>query len=148
MIAVAHSPPRLVSPLQAALGAFLGGLIGFAYFSRANCVATGDRAGARTMLVRATAVFLVWHAAVALALFHAASVPLTMLFGGTPFVLLGAAHHVVEKQVASANGRAVFRSGWNVLGITVLCFMASAACALAVIVGVVVALLGASGFRT
>lgn len=153
MIAVAQSPfapappARLVSPLQAALGAFFGGTIGFAFFSRANHVAVGDRAGAKKMLALSTAVFLVWHAAVAFALFNAASLPLNALFGGTPFVLMAAAHYFAEKPVSSAAGRSVIRSGWSVLGTTALCFVASVACTLAVIVGVIVTLLGSSGFH-
>jgi len=155
MIAVVvHSPrapdrrARLVSPLQAALGAFFGGPIGFVFFSRANCVAVGDRAAARKMLALSVAVLLVWHAAVALALFNAASLVLNLLFGGVPFVLLAAAHRIAEQQVEQAPGQCVYRSGWSVLGITVLCFIASAACVLAVIAAVVVALIGNSGFRT
>ena len=147
MLAAARPSFPLVSPMQAALGAFFGGIIGFGFFCRANFIAVGDRAGASRMLTLSIALFVAWHAAVALALFNAASVPLTMLFGVTPFVLLGAAHGVAQKQMASANDHAVVRSGWSVFAITALCFVASAACALAVIVGVVVALLATSGFR-
>jgi hypothetical protein len=147
MIAVAHSPARLVSPLQAALGAFFGGPMGFAFFSRANCVAVGDRVGAKRMLALSVGVFLVWHAAIALALYMAAAVVLNLLFGGTPFVLMAAAYRVAEQQVASAPGHAVFRSGWSVFGITALCFAASAACAFAAIAAAIVALLATSGFR-
>ncbi len=154
MIAVVHSPiapdrrTRVVSPLQAALGAFFGGPIGFAFFSRTNCVAVGDRVGARKMLAVSVAVLLVWHAAVALALFMAASFALNLLFFGVPFVLLAAAHRIVEQQVESSASQCVFRSTSSVLGITVLCLVASAACALAAIAAAIVALIGNSGFRT
>ena len=100
------------------------------------------------MLALSVAVLLVWHAAVALALFKAAALVLNLLFGGAPFVLLAAAHRIVEQQVEQAPGQCVYRSGWSVLGITVLCFIASAACVLALIAAVVVALIGNSGFRT
>ena len=154
MIALVRSPVAparracLVSPLQAALGAFFGGPIGFVFFSHANCVAMGDRTGARKMLALSLAVLLVWHAAVAIALFNAAAIALNLLFGGMPFVLMAAAHHVAERQVASAAGHSVFRSNWSVLAITLLSFVASAACVLGMIAAVIVVLIGNSGFRT
>ena len=154
MIALVQSPvapdrrARVVSPLQAALGAFFGGPIGFAVFSRTNCVALGDRAGARKMLALSVAVLLAWHAAVAVALFMTATLALNVLFGGMPLALAVAAYRVAERQLASAHDHGVFRSSWNVLGITLLCFVATAACVLVVIAAVIVALVGHSGFRT
>lgn len=140
--------PRLVSTLQAAFGAFFGGPIGFAFFSRANCVAIGDRAGSRKTLALSVAVLLVWHTAVAVALFNGAAFALNVLFAVTPFVLMIAAHQIAERQIATAAGHSVFRSSASVFGIAVLCFVASAACVLAVIAAVIVALIGNSGFRT
>ena len=99
------------------------------------------------MLALSVAVLIAWHAAVALALFMAAAPVLTLLFGGTPFVLMAAAHGIAERQLASAASHSVFRSSWSVFGITALCFVASAACALAAIAAAIVALLATSGFR-
>ena len=153
MIASVHSPiapvrrARLVSPLQAALGSFFGGPIGFAYFSRTNCVALGDRAAARKMLALSIAVLLVSLAGIVLALLDPESLAPNLFLGGIPFVLMVAAHRIAERQVASANGSAAFRSSWSVLGIAALCFAASVACALAVIAAVLIVLLVTSGFR-
>jgi hypothetical protein len=64
-----------------------------------------------------------------------------------PFTLMAAAFRIAERQVASADPPARFRSSWRVAGCAALCFIASIACALATIAGTLIFLLATSGFR-
>ena len=149
MHADADRRARMVSPHQAAGGAFFGGPIGFAYFVRRNYIAVGDTVAARKMSAMCMLLVLAWNAVVALVVMAPkpmASV-LSVVLGAMPFALMIAAYRIARRQVESPDRQPVFCSNWRVLGSAALCSLASGACTLAAIVVALMILLANSGFR-
>jgi hypothetical protein len=128
-IPTAGFPPKrsasaeLYSPTQTTVGAFLGGPIGVVYFLYRNFVTLGQLAAARKCLI---------YGAILIPAVVASLFILPDKFPGAPFTLLyiGVARFVTQKfqlthQQISESSDYTFKSGPNVLGMGLMCFVGS-----------------------
>jgi hypothetical protein len=92
---------RMVSPRQAAIGAFIGGPVAFAYLIGRNYGAVGDRASATKMFAICGLMLLAWNIAIMLVVV----IPQPILFAlplaltATPVALAIAASHIARQQI-------------------------------------------------
>jgi hypothetical protein len=138
----------MVSPRQASIGALVGGPIALACFIRRNDLASGDSAAARRTLVMGILLVLAWNAVIALGVLMPSPFIPTVILSTAPFGLMIAAYRIARRQIELQRRDPIYCSNARVAGTTVLCLLASGACALAAIVIALVALLATSGFRT
>jgi hypothetical protein len=136
----------MVSPSQAAAGAFFGGPIALAWLLRGNYAAAGDPAAARKTWAVCLLLVLAWNAAFAL-LPNPMPLPLRAALVVAPLALAIAAYRIARRQIARADRHPVFCSNARVVGAVALCILVTGLCRFAAILaGVVIALAG-SGFR-
>ncbi|HJR74792.1 MAG TPA: hypothetical protein VJ806_14280 [Luteimonas sp.] len=121
---------KVYTPKQVAAGAFLGGPIGLVYFLKSNFRALGDDRRERNALIYG-AIFVIALSLVLPLLpdkFPSAPLNLAYIFFGHFF----AARYQMDKQAIAASSGHDFHSNWRVVGLGLLCGVAS----VIVIVGV------------
>ena len=120
---IGHATSKLYSPRQVAGGAFLGGPAGVVYFLAANFRALRKRQAMKIMLSAGGGGMLVLLVAI-----H-------FLPERFPYMLLNIAYVIVayavalkfqhSKQEIADSDRFAFHSNWRVIGLSLLCFVAS-----------------------
>jgi hypothetical protein len=114
----------LYSPTQAACGAMLGGPVGLIYFLRQNFLALDNKAAAQKCLVFGALLIVVLLVAMKLLPSNFPSAPFNIFY--ILIARLIANKYQATKQVIAESPHYVFRSGWNVFGMGLLCLLGSA----------------------
>jgi hypothetical protein len=107
------------TPTQIALGTFVGGVVGFVYFLRANFVALGKPDAARNTVLGGAALFVV-------VLGLALALPQGGGSIGITIAMMGLARWIAEryqmsKDAIAASADHEFHSSWRVFGIALAC---------------------------
>lgn len=114
---------KLYSPRQVAAGAFLGGPIGLVYFLKANFRALGDDRREKQALIYGTIFVIALAFALPLLPDKFPSAPINLVY-----IVLGhffAERYQMGKQAIAASNRHDFHSNWRVVGLGLLCGVAT-----------------------
>ncbi|MFK2892874.1 hypothetical protein [Dyella flagellata] len=113
----------LYSPMQAAMGAFLGGPVGLIYFLRHNFTALGNKFAARMCLIAGALLIVALVIVLPLLPGKFPSTPLTVAY--VVIARYIATNYQASKQTIAESTRYIFKSNWNVLGAGLLCLLVS-----------------------
>jgi hypothetical protein len=116
-------PIAVYSPMQAAMGALIGGPVGLVHFLRRNFLALGNDAAARRTLVLGAALVVALVIVLPLLPDRFPSSPLTILYVIVARVV--AEKHQLTKAAIAASPEYAFRSNWNVVSMGLLCLAGS-----------------------
>lgn len=129
-----HARADVYSPLQVAAGAFVGGPVGLAYFLWANFRALGNRDAARWTAIAGALLMVTLCLLLPVLPERMPSWPITLLYMATGRYV--AERFQLTKDAIAVSADHDFQSSWKVLGIGLLCLIAS----LVLLIGPLVAL--------
>jgi hypothetical protein len=121
----AEGPQRIYSPWQAGAGAGLGGPLGLIYFLRANFLSLGKEESARKTVIYGLIFFVAVAVAILILPDSFPSFPFTV--GYVVIAWRVAEQYQLSKQQIIDSPEYEFHSNWRVVGIGLLCAVASIA---------------------